>query len=55
MEATAAAVHAAPFVEAMPAGYNSPVAERGATLSVGQKLADSSFDGPTRSIIDGHS
>ena len=37
VHAAAAAVHAAPFVEAMPAGYNSPVAERGATLSVGQK------------------
>ena len=28
---------AAPFVERLPAGYDSPVAERGATLSVGQK------------------
>jgi ATP-binding cassette subfamily B protein len=33
----AEAVHAAPFVERLPAGYDSPVAERGATLSVGQK------------------
>jgi ATP-binding cassette, subfamily B, multidrug efflux pump len=32
-----AAVHAAPFVERMPHGLNTPVAERGATLSVGQK------------------
>jgi ATP-binding cassette subfamily B multidrug efflux pump len=30
-------VHAAGFVERMPAGLASPVAERGATLSVGQK------------------
>ncbi|HJR58809.1 MAG TPA: ABC transporter ATP-binding protein [Vicinamibacterales bacterium] len=33
----AAAVHADGFIEALPAGYASPVAERGATLSVGQK------------------
>ena len=33
----AAAVHADGFIEALPAGYESPVAERGATLSVGQK------------------
>src|SRR5204862_1598382 len=33
----AEAVHAAPFVERLPNGYSSPVAERGATLSVGQK------------------
>jgi ATP-binding cassette subfamily B protein len=32
-----AAVHAAPFVERMPSGLDTPVAERGATLSVGQK------------------
>ncbi len=31
------AVHAAPFVARMPAGLATPVAERGATLSVGQK------------------
>jgi ATP-binding cassette, subfamily B, multidrug efflux pump len=31
------AVHAAPFVERMPKGLDTPVAERGATLSVGQK------------------
>jgi len=33
----AATVHASQFVERMPLGYDSPVAERGATLSVGQK------------------
>lgn len=33
----AAAVHASQFIERLPAGYASPVAERGATLSVGQK------------------
>jgi ATP-binding cassette subfamily B multidrug efflux pump len=33
----AATVHASRFVERMPLGYDSPVAERGATLSVGQK------------------
>ena len=33
----AAAVHADRFIERLPAGYGSPVAERGATLSVGQK------------------
>lgn len=33
----AAAVHAHTFIEAMPAGYKSAVAERGSTLSVGQK------------------
>ena len=37
IHAAAASVHAAPFVEAMPARYDSAVAERGATLSVGQK------------------
>ena len=31
------AVHAAPFVDRMAAGLATPVAERGATLSVGQK------------------
>jgi ATP-binding cassette subfamily B protein len=30
-------VHADRFIERMPLGYESPVAERGATLSVGQK------------------
>jgi ATP-binding cassette subfamily B protein len=33
----AAAVHADAFIDRMPLGYGSPVAERGATLSVGQK------------------
>ena len=33
----AEAVHANRFIERLPAGYDGPVAERGATLSVGQK------------------
>jgi ATP-binding cassette subfamily B protein len=33
----ARAVHAHRFIEALPRGYDAPVAERGATLSVGQK------------------
>jgi ATP-binding cassette, subfamily B, multidrug efflux pump len=33
----AASVHASGFIEALPGAYDSPVAERGATLSVGQK------------------
>jgi ATP-binding cassette, subfamily B, multidrug efflux pump len=33
----AKAVHAEPFIERLPEGYASAVAERGATLSVGQK------------------
>lgn len=33
----AEAVHAAPFIARLPEGYGSPVAERGSTLSVGQK------------------
>jgi ATP-binding cassette, subfamily B, multidrug efflux pump len=33
----AATVHADSFIEHLPQGYDSPVAERGATLSVGQK------------------
>jgi ATP-binding cassette subfamily B protein len=37
VRAAAASVHASPFIERLPLGYDSPVAERGATLSVGQK------------------
>ena len=37
VRSAAATVHANRFVERMPLGYESPVAERGATLSVGQK------------------
>jgi ATP-binding cassette subfamily B protein len=37
VRAAASAVHAHGFIERLPAGYASPVAERGATLSVGQK------------------
>ncbi|MDQ3070729.1 MAG: ABC transporter ATP-binding protein/permease [Acidobacteriota bacterium] len=37
VKAAAAAVHASGFIEQLPAGYDQPVAERGATLSVGQK------------------
>jgi ATP-binding cassette subfamily B protein len=33
----AKAVHAHQFIEKLPGGYDAPVAERGATLSVGQK------------------
>jgi ATP-binding cassette, subfamily B, multidrug efflux pump len=33
----ATAVHAHRFIERLPGGYEAPVAERGATLSVGQK------------------
>ncbi len=33
----ATAVHAGAFIEALPGGYDAPVAERGATLSTGQK------------------
>jgi len=33
----AAAVHADPFIASLPDGYKAPVAERGSTLSVGQK------------------
>ena len=37
MRRAARAVHAEPFIERMPQGYASAVAERGSTLSVGQK------------------
>ena len=37
MRAAAQAVHAEPFIERLPDGYASAVAERGSTLSVGQK------------------
>jgi ATP-binding cassette, subfamily B, multidrug efflux pump len=37
IEQAARSVHAHAFIERMPGGYDSPVAERGATLSVGQK------------------
>jgi ATP-binding cassette subfamily B multidrug efflux pump len=37
VRAAATAVHASPFIDALPGGYGSAVAERGATLSVGQK------------------
>ena len=33
----AVAVHADPFISSLPLGYRAPVAERGSTLSVGQK------------------
>ena len=37
LRAAARAVHAEPFIERLPEGYASAVAERGSTLSVGQK------------------
>jgi ATP-binding cassette subfamily B multidrug efflux pump len=37
LHSAARAVHADAFIELLPHGYASPVAERGATLSVGQK------------------
>ena len=37
MRRAAAAVHADSFIARLPGGYAAPVAERGATLSVGQK------------------
>jgi len=37
MRRAARAVHAEPFIERLPQGYASAVAERGSTLSVGQK------------------
>jgi ATP-binding cassette subfamily B multidrug efflux pump len=37
VRAAATAVHAQQFIEAIPGAYEAPVAERGATLSVGQK------------------
>jgi ATP-binding cassette subfamily B multidrug efflux pump len=37
IQSAARAVHADRFIERMPLGYQAPVAERGSTLSVGQK------------------
>ncbi len=37
VRAAARAVHADGFIERLPEGYDTPIAERGATLSVGQK------------------
>jgi len=37
IQRAAAAVHADPFIQRLSSAYSSPVAERGATLSVGQK------------------
>jgi ATP-binding cassette subfamily B protein len=37
VQRAARAVHAEPFIERLPNGYQSAVAERGSTLSVGQK------------------
>jgi ATP-binding cassette subfamily B multidrug efflux pump len=37
LRAAARAVHAEPFIDGLPDGYASAVAERGSTLSVGQK------------------
>ena len=37
MQRAAEAVHADRFIDRLPGGYAAPVAERGATLSVGQK------------------
>jgi ATP-binding cassette subfamily B protein len=37
VEGAAAAVHANAFISRLPGGYAAPVAERGSTLSVGQK------------------
>jgi ATP-binding cassette, subfamily B, multidrug efflux pump len=37
VRSAAAAVHADGFIQRLPLGYESPVAERGSTLSVGQK------------------
>ena len=37
VRAAAKAVHAHRFIETLPGGYDAPIAERGATLSVGQK------------------
>jgi ATP-binding cassette subfamily B multidrug efflux pump len=56
VRSAAAAVHANRFIEAMPDGYEGKVAERGATLSVGQKQLLSfaralAFD-PTVLILD---
>ena len=37
VRAAATAVGAAPFIEALPLGYDTPVQERGVRLSIGQR------------------
>lgn len=56
VRAAAAAVHADGFIARLPGGYGEPVAERGATLSVGQKqllsFARALAQDPTVLILD---